>query len=172
MPRVITTLTLSALVGAMVIGAAPAAAQLGNNPFAGRPAGGLGPYGSDAGATMHLIQAGPLMRAGTTTAAAATGSAAATGESREMPHRAELREGTPLWEAMFVGCAAGAFLGGYTAWSTITPLAGAELAVVGTPAAGYLAGALGTGLAIGCGLGASTAAVTVAATAFWSWAFR
>lgn len=155
----------------LALGGTPAFAQSPGNPFAGRPAGGLGPYGSDTGASLHLMQAAPAMRIGVP-AVVTTTSAVDGEESREMPHRAEIREGTPLWEAMFVGCSAGAFLGGYTAWSTTTPVVGAELVAIGAPAAGYVAAALGTASAIGCGLGAATATVSVAAASLWSWAFR
>ncbi len=161
------------LVALMVLGGTPAIAQSRGNPFAGRPAGGLGPYGNDTGAGVHLMQAMPAMRLGAPAAAvAASTTATDASESREMPHRAELREGSPVWEAMFVGCSAGAFLGGYTAWSTAAPVVGAELAVVGAPAAAAVAATLGTASLIGCGLGAATATVSVAAASLWSWAFR
>lgn len=163
------TLTLATLA---LLAVAPAQAQSPGNPFAGRPAGGLGPYGNDAGATLHLMQAAPAVRVAPTGAVASTVTGAAREEPRETPHRVETREGSPWFEAMFVGCAAGAFLGGYTAWSTAAPAVGAELAVMGAPAAGYAMAALGTATAIGCGLGASTATVSVAAAAVWSWAFK
>ncbi len=164
------TLTLATLA---LLAGAPALAQSPGNPFAGRPSGGLGPYGNDAGATLHLMQAAPAVRVGPAGAVASSAAAgAAREEPRETPHRIETREGSPWFEAMFVGCAAGAFLGGYTAWSTAAPAVGAELAVMGAPAAGYAMAALGTATAIGCGLGASTATVSVAASTLWSWVFR
>lgn len=162
---------ITTILALLVLGGTPAVAQAPGNPFAGRPAGGLGPYGNDTGAALHLMQATPAMRLGTPTVVTTT-TAVVGQESREMPHRVEVREGTPLWEAMFVGCSAGAFLGGYTAWSTAAPVVGAELAMMGPPAAGYVAAAVGTAAAIGCGLGAATATVSVAAGSLWSWAFR
>jgi hypothetical protein len=159
------------ILALLVLGATQALAQAPGNPFAGRPGGGLGPYGNDTGAGLHLMQAAPVPRLGTPKVVATT-TAVAGEESKEMPHRAEIREGSPLWEAMFVGCSAGAFLGGYTAWSTTAPVVGAELAAIGGPAGGYAAAALGTAAAIGCGLGAATATVSIAASSLWSWAFR
>lgn len=161
----------AALVALLVLTAVPAAAQAPGNPFAGRPAGGLGPYGNDTGASLHLMQAAPALRLGAPVAGGAVASGTATEEPRE-PHRAETREGSPLWEAMFVGCTAGAFLGGYTAWATAAPVVGAELAAVGGPVGGYAMAAVGTASAIGCGLGAATATVSVAASSLWAWVFR
>lgn len=145
----------------LALHSAPAAAQGFGNPFAGGTAGGLGPYGNATGATMHLVQAAPLAKVGATAAALSAGEA-----SKEPPHQAELREGAGILEAMFVGCAAGSFLGGYTAWSTAVPAVGAELAM----AAG--APGLAAAAAVGCGLGAATATVTVVAGSLWSWMFR
>ena len=156
----------------------PAASQPFPNPFAARPVGtpgaGLGPYGNDTGAALHLMQTAqstiPLPAAAARSAAAAR-LAPAGDEAEEMPHRAELREGSRVLEAMFVGCSAGAFLGGYTAWSSATPVIAAELAVAG-PAGAGIATALGAAAAIGCGLGAATGAISVTASALWSWAVR
>lgn len=148
----------------------PAAAQGFGNPFAATPGAGLGPYGNGTGASVHLMQLGPLAKAGT--AAIATRPTRVATEAREPPHRAELPEGSQILEAMFIGCSAGAFLGGYTAWSTVVPAVGAEVAVAGAPVAAAAAAGVLSASAIGCGLGAATGVVTLAAGTAWNWAFR
>jgi len=152
-------------------GASPSAAQGFGNPFAAGPGAGLGPYGNGTGASVHLIQLGSMAKAGATAAAIGNRPTRAAAETAEPRHQAELPEGLRLLEAMFIGCSAGAFLGGYTAWSTALPAVGAEVAVAGPPAAGAAAGVLAAS-AIGCGLGAATAVVTLAAGTVWNWAVR
>lgn len=142
---------------------APSSAQGFGNPFAGRPAGaGPGPYGNDAGASIHLMQMGPAAKPGVVAAAAARGPRSAT--ESEPTHQAEPSKAAAVLEAMFVGCAAGTFLGGFTAWATVVPAA--ELAAAAAPPAAP--GLLAAG-AIGCGLGAATAVVSLGASSLWAW---
>ncbi|GEM_PF-6960052 len=155
--------------------ATPALAQQVGNPFAGRAAGGRGPYGSDAGAATHIMQLPQLAQAAVGAAAGQPrGSgvvAVQEGERTEQVHTPE--SGGNFWEIVFASCAGGAFLGGVTALSTT------EVVAVGTAAVApaglalpVLAGAAASAAGIGCGLGASTAAISLGAAALWQRAFR
>lgn len=157
--------------GAMVgMGAGAATAQSPANPFAGRPAGGSGPYGSETGARIHLMQGFPAAgpRAG---AAGVAATASATDESSaEASHSPESRGASSIFEAMFVGCSAGAFLGGYSAWSAApATVAAAELTLTAAPGGALAVGAIGVAAGIGCGLGAATGVVSLSAASVWSW---
>ena len=119
--RVVRVLVIALSVTA--IGTVSVWAQQRGNPFAGRARGGagLGPYGSDAGAMPHLMQVPGMMVPGMMAPADlaehrrhASGVVAQRGEAPEVP---ETSTEDP-WEAMFVGCAAGGFLGGFTAATT------------------------------------------------------
>ena len=144
---------------AIVLGlmAGPAAAQM-LDPFAGGSAApGMpgGPYGSAAGANVHLLQTmsgGDLMITGATVAA---------GEAGEEAEAPELEAGESLWEVFVGACAGGAFLGGYSAASAATPVAATGVAA---PSA---AAFVGSAAAIGCGLGVATAAVTLGSVNGW-----
>ncbi len=155
--------------------ATPVWAQQSGNPFQGRAAGGRGPYGSDAGATTHIMQLPQLAQAAGAAAAgqprATAGVVVQEGERTEPLHRPETA-GT-FWEILFASCAGGAFLGGATALSSM------EVVTVGTAAvapAGLalpaLAGATASAAGIGCALGASTAAISLGAAALWQRVFR
>jgi hypothetical protein len=141
--------------------ASPVAAQM-LDPFAGGSAApGIpgGPYGSAAGANVHLLQTmsgAGLVVTGTTVAAEAAGGEA--GEAAEAP---EVEAGESLWEIFVGACAGGAFLGGYSAASAATPVAATGVAA---PSAAAL---VGSAAAIGCGLGVATAAVTLATVNGW-----
>jgi hypothetical protein len=135
----------------------PAAAQM-LDPFAGGSAApGMpgGPYGSAAGANVHLLQTmsgADLM---------VTGATAAAGEGGEPAEAPEVEAGESLWEIFVGACAGGAFLGGYSAASAATPVAATGVAA---PSAAAL---VGSAAAIGCGLGVATAAVTLGAVSGW-----
>ncbi len=155
--------------------ATPAWAQQAGNPFAGRALGGRGPYGSDAGATMHVMQLPHLAHSAVGAAAGrprgATVVAVREGERTEPVERPE-SDGS-FWEILFASCAGGAFLGGVTA------LASTEVVAVGTAAVApaglalpVLAGAAASAAGIGCGLGASTAAISLGAASLWQRMFR
>ena len=145
---------MAILLGLM---AGPAAAQM-LDPFAGGSAApGMpgGPYGSAAGANVHLLQTmsgGDLMITGATVAA---------GEAGEEAEAPETEAGESLWEVFVGACAGGAFLGGYSAASAATPVAATGVAA---PSAAAL---VGSAAAIGCGLGVATAAVTLGTVNGW-----
>ncbi len=155
--------------------ATPAWAQQVGNPFAGRAVGGLGPYGSDAGATTHIMQL-PLFAQAAVGAAAGqprgpAGVIVQESERTEQVHRPE--SGGNFWEILFATCAGGAFLGSVTALSTT------EVVAVGTAAVApaglavpILAGAAASAAGIGCALGASTAAISLGAATLWQRTFR
>jgi len=169
---------------AVAIGTVPTSAQQRGNPFAGRPGGfggqrgGFGPYGSDAGAMPHLMQVPQIMappdlaehRHGR------VGAVVQRGETPEVPEANSEDAG----EAMFVGCAAGGFLGGFTAATTsflvtsgaAAPTAAAAAAATTGVALPVLAGALVSATAIGCSIGVATAAVSVSAASLWHWLAR
>ena len=155
--------------------ATPAWAQQAGNPFAGRALGGRGPYGSDAGATMHVMQIPHVAHSAVGAAAGrprgATVVAVREGERTESVERLE-SDGS-FWEILFASCVGGAFLGGVTA------LASTEIVAVGTAAVApaglalpVLAGAAASAAGIGCGLGASTAAISMGAAGLWQRMFR
>jgi hypothetical protein len=141
----------------------PAAAQM-LDPFAGGSAApGMpgGPYGSAAGANVHLLQTmsgADLMVTGATAAAVTETAAGEAGGEAEAP---EVEAGESLWEIFVGACAGGAFLGGYSAASAATPVAATGVAA---PSAAAL---VGSAAAIGCGLGVATAAVTLGTVSGW-----
>jgi len=144
--------------------AGPAAAQM-LDPFAGGSAApGMpgGPYGSAAGANVHLLQtmsgADLVVTGATASAVAETAPAGEGGESAEAP---EVEAGESLWEIFVGACAGGAFLGGYSAVTAATPVAATGVAA---PTAAAL---VASASAIGCGLGVATAAVTLGAVNGW-----
>lgn len=142
----------------------PAAAQSPGNPFAGRQAGGNGPYGSDAGAMVHMMQRSQFTGQSGSAAFAEGGGGGPGVVETDGKLRAPRGDGrADIWQAIFVSCVGGAYLGGLTSAMTTT--------VVSTAGGGLglplLAGAIGTAAGIGCGIGASTAAVSLGAAAFW-----
>ena len=163
------TRVLAVILSVMVaIGTVPAKAQQFGNPFGGRPSGGVGPYGSDAGATVHLMQNPQAMglRYGATNAAGPAAALVEGSDRPEAPHRPEAD--SYLWEALFAGCAAGSFLGGFTALTTTTvATAGAAAGAPVGLALPLLSGAIASASAIGCALGASTAAISLGASTLW-----
>jgi hypothetical protein len=157
--RALRPCLMAILLGLM---SGPAAAQM-LDPFAGGSAvPGMpgGPYGSAAGANVHLLQTmsgADLMVTGATAAAVAE-TAGEGGEPAEAP---EVEAGESLWEIFVGACAGGAFLGGYSAVSAATPVAATGVAA---PSAAAL---VGSAAAIGCGLGVATAAVTLGTVSGW-----
>jgi len=150
---------MAILLGLM---AGPAAAQM-LDPFAGGSAApGMpgGPYGSAAGANVHLLQtmSGADLVVTGATASTVAETAAEGGEPAEAP---EVEAGESLWEIFVGACAGGAFLGGYSAASAATPVAATGVAA---PSAAAL---VGSAAAIGCGLGVATAAVTLGTVNGW-----
>ncbi len=158
-----------------------ATAQQVMDPFAGSMAPGApGPYGSMAGAYVHLLQnfqtmlsGTPQMTSGTFTGAmpsptptaldasggpSTPGAGDGGGEPAEAP---ETDAGDSTWEIFIGACAGGAFLGGYSAATAAAPAAATGVAA---PAA---ATAVASAAAIGCGLGVSTAAVSFGAVGGW-----
>jgi hypothetical protein len=115
------------LLMAAAAGSSSAWAQQPGNPFAGGSPGAPGPYGSVAGATHHLMQVPQILGPtyGVASAAkqlrrrpASTATVVATegGEKAEAPETPE--PDYSFWEAMFVACSAGTFLGAFTALTT------------------------------------------------------
>ena len=112
-----------------IFAAEPAVAQQNiMDPFAGSAAPGApGPYGSAAGATVHLMQSMQTMLSGMTqmlsamlpggmaspTGGTAQESGSESGDSAEAPEAFDADE--DLWEIFVGACAGGAFLGGYSA---------------------------------------------------------
>lgn len=174
LPRVVRVLGIVVCVGA-VAATMPARAQQFGNPFAGRSAGGAGPYGSDAGARVHIMQQSQIMTRAYGAAAAGAGDPASIvvedGGTLKAPKRVD--PNSDLWEVLFASCAGGAFLGGLTSATTTTVVvsgAGAAAgAGLGLP---ILAGAIASASAIGCGIGVSTAAVSLGAADVWRRLFR
>jgi hypothetical protein len=166
--------------------AGTAAAQQMFDPFAGSMAPGApGPYGSEAGAYVHLLQnfqtmlsGAPQMLSGYLTGAmpppsaetnpmgsGASGGTQAPGGAGEGGDKAEAPDSTDAADSafeIFLGaCAGGAFLGGYSAASAAAPVAATGVAA---PAAATV---VASAAAIGCALGVSTAAVSLGAVAGW-----
>ena len=153
--------------------AGPTSAQQNVNPFAGSlMPGAPGPYGSAAGAYVHLMQTFQTMLSGApsllsgvyaggmpATPAAAPASSSGGGDRADAPDVPSSDES--LWEIVVGACAGGAFLGAYSAATATVPAA----------ATGVGAGATGTAVvsaaAIGCGLGVATAAVSLGAVRGW-----
>jgi len=149
-----------------------ACAQQLTNPFAGGVPGAPGPYGSPSGAMHHLMQlpqtlepsyggifAPDHLHRGYASNAAI---AADSGERPEAPETPEPDHS--VWEALFVACSAGSFLGAFTVLTTTGVAAGVGAGAAVAPV--FTAGIL-TASAMGCGLGASTAAVSVGAASVW-----
>jgi hypothetical protein len=156
------------------IGTVPASAQQRGNPFAGRRFGGAGPYGSDAGAMPHLMQV-PQIMVPPGMAERRRGMAGVVVQpSGEPPGKPELLEANQdnTWEAIFVGCTAGGFLGGFSAATTTSVVSSGAAAVPVGMALPVLAGTVASAAAIGCGVGVATAAVSVSAAALWHWLAR
>lgn len=154
------------------IGAVPAAAQQPGNPFAGGTPGGPGPYGSEAGAAHHLMQLPQILAPSFGTAAVSrqfrrppgSSTTVVATEGGEKPEAPEVPEaGRGFWEAMFVACSAGTFLGAFAALTTTTVVT----AGTGAAAAPAFAAAVASASAVGCGLGVSTAVVSIGAGSLW-----
>ncbi|MGE0224917.1 MAG: hypothetical protein AB7F35_08960 [Acetobacteraceae bacterium] len=168
--------TIVLVAGVAVSG--PGLAQQFGNPFGARGGGGLGPYGTDAGASAHLMQlpASPRLIAQARPGAAAI-AAVPEEKSADLVHQGE-GESTIL-QQMFVGCTVGAFLGGFSVITAAEAAAPAVAAAGATAVAGAAAAAapavvstLASAAGIGCGLGASTAIVASGAGAMWQWVAR
>jgi len=145
-------------------------------PFAGQiaPNGSqMAPlYGSQAGATPHLLQGTGILslQAGNLNIAQASPSDAsamapgATGTDMQSQPRSADRIDVPdadvssrIWEMLIGSCAGGAFIGGFSAATAAVPVG----VVVATGPV------LASAMAVGCGLGVATAAVSYGAVFGW-----
>lgn len=169
LPCVVRVLAFALCVGA-AMATTPACAQQRGNPFAGRSAGGAGPYGSDAGARVHMMQQSQIMTRAYGAAAAGAGDPASVvvedGGTLKAPRRVD--PDSDLGQVLFASCAGGAFLGGLTSATTTTVVAsGAGAAAAAGMGLPILAGAVASASAIGCGIGVATAVVSLGAADVW-----
>jgi hypothetical protein len=141
-------------------------------PFAGQvaPNGSqMAPlYGSQAGATPHMLQSiAALPRPGTGVNVAqapmpsgnAMGPGATGAEKQPKPKSGDKADAPdadvsePIWEMLIGSCAGGAFIGGFSAATAVVPVG---VAVAAAPV-------VTSAMAIGCGLGVATAVVSYGA---------
>ncbi len=175
--------TITFALGAVLLLPLPASAQMlgqamsqAAGPFAGQiaPNGSqMAPlYGSQAGATPHLLQGtGILSFSGSSTSVAQTSPSGAntmaqgaTGSDMQSQPKSGDRidvpdadVSSPFWEMLIGSCAGGAFIGGFSAATATVPVG----VVVATGPV------LASAMAVGCGLGVATAAVSYGAVFGW-----